>query len=207
MELISIGEFCLPGWFIKNILHMKNSSYPYDWVYSNLDTVIYNLEHYFQHLKQLIMTTDTNYIIDQNVHYLSTHHNISLDEDKQYFIRCIERFKKIIHSSDKKIIFVHSTYNDTQTDNSLLTDCAIDKLIKLSETIQNVNNELDFSIVSLQFKTSDNEQMYETKELDQNVKIITFYTSDEQTLDKWIIHMQDNGPFLKDSFLKIINKN
>jgi len=50
-NFISIGEFCLSSYFIKT-LELKKQSYPFDWVYSNINTVLFCIGDDFKCIKK-----------------------------------------------------------------------------------------------------------------------------------------------------------
>jgi len=86
-NFISIGEFCLSSYFIKT-LELKKQSYPFDWVYSNINTVLFCIGDDFKCIKNNI-NEQKNDIINDDIYFTIPHNDLKNNNDREYFYRCI----------------------------------------------------------------------------------------------------------------------
>jgi hypothetical protein len=107
--VVSLGSLCHTSNNL-NILQLKKFSCPFDWVFSNLSIIKSCIEDDFK------TYLDKNNYITINDHQCGHkiyganffwHHNPLLHEDKyNYFNRCVERFRNVLHSEENKLFVV-----------------------------------------------------------------------------------------------------
>jgi hypothetical protein len=116
----SLGPRCHTAQFLKRN-NLKLESYPFDWVFANLDMVMHCLADNFETLldSRYFMIKDINsksqqhsiYYGDENEHVFN-HHNPLKPKDYTYFTRCIKRFKNLLTKPELKMfILTFLNYN------------------------------------------------------------------------------------------------
>lgn len=105
----SLGTLCHSSQLLKRN-NLKKLSYPFDWIFSNCTMISHCLQDDFN------IFLDKKYYIDLNhkckcghSYYhenLFNHHNPLNNYDYDYFTRCVERFKKLLKSSESKVFIV-----------------------------------------------------------------------------------------------------
>ena len=135
MKYCSLGETCQPANTLKS-LGLKSESYPFDWVTSKSEIVKSCLEDDFKTFldRSLYLPSDverscyhgayvqiltTKPILNERIFFRHRDplHN---DEDYNYYVRCVDRFRKLLASDDKKIFI--KTYLHKQPSESYLED-------------------------------------------------------------------------------------
>ena len=108
----SLGPCCHSSRLLKTN-NLKLESYPFDWIFSNIDSVFECIDKNFENF----FTSDFNFFHHSP---LSTVHDIDNTDntDNQYFCRCISRFKKMI-SCDGVKLFVYSCINQKIYENKI----------------------------------------------------------------------------------------
>ena len=110
MKYISIGEWCISSYILKK-MSLKESSYPFDWIFSNqymLKDVIENNN---------IFTVDNYKGIDNKTFHkkyglIFNHHNPYYNiKDYEYFIRRFTSWKNI--DKNEEIIFIYVIHEMT----------------------------------------------------------------------------------------------
>jgi hypothetical protein len=107
-NFISLGLNCFPAGFLK-FLHLKNASYPFDWLqlfnFNNILNILNNNYENLFNIENLNLNDNCNENNELCTHKkygnIFVHH--CPNKNLNYFNRCVERFKKI---SSKKIIFI-----------------------------------------------------------------------------------------------------
>ena len=113
-HVCSLGNSCFSASYFKHYA-LKQTSYPFDWIFSNLDIVKYCIQDNFSALlnksyysvigqKQCehLMFKETF----QNKILLMHHNPYYNNDDYEYFIRCVERFKFLLMNSEQKLFFI-----------------------------------------------------------------------------------------------------
>ena len=105
----SLGPRCHTAQMLKRN-NLKLASYPFDWIFANLETVIHCIENNFEALldKKYFTIEDIKsnsqqhslYFRIENEHVFN-HHNPLKVEDYNYFVRCVQRFKNLLN---KKVL-------------------------------------------------------------------------------------------------------
>ena len=116
----SLGPFCHAGSILKQ-LDVKKESYPFDWIYSNLDVIIHCIEDdfktfldksYYKREKDITIHT---YYTEKFKKCSFNHVTEMTDEKYEYFIRCVERFRKLLQSPKKKLFIISHMVTATDT--------------------------------------------------------------------------------------------
>lgn len=122
MKCSSIGSFCQSSQLLIR-QGLKTESYPFDWIYSNFDVVKHCIEDDFKTFLDRsqyfyvpptprdpklaghsLYSTFIEYKYETVPQGFFLHHDPRLDDkDYEYFERCVERFKDLIKSDDKKL--------------------------------------------------------------------------------------------------------
>lgn len=105
----SLGLNCHSSQILK-INNLKLCSYPFDWVFSNYNIIIDCIE------------TDFKFFIDKSYYYnishkrcghnyykelLWWHHNpLRNSDDYEYYLRCIDRFQKLLNFDENKLFLM-----------------------------------------------------------------------------------------------------
>jgi len=111
---ISLGCACNTSLYLKE-LGLKQFSLPYDWIFSNLDTIEHTIKDDFNSFldKNLIDSVNQKRASHNLYHsFLFNHRNPKDNEnDYQYYQRCIDRFKQVLKSDCNKL-FIHTMYKE-----------------------------------------------------------------------------------------------
>jgi len=113
-QACSLGPFCHSAQLLKRN-HYKTCSYPFDWIFSNCDTILDCLHNDFK------VFLDKSYYIpvsDQRCGHskynerMFNHHNPIYPNDYNYYTRCVSRFRSFIKTTQHKLfimMFVNGT--------------------------------------------------------------------------------------------------
>ena len=110
----SLGPRCHTAQFLKRN-KLKLASYPFDWIFANLDMVMHCLGDDFDTLldKRYFTINDVNSKSQQHSIYYGVedepvfnHHNPLKEEDHNYFVRCIQRFRNLLKRPELKMFIV-----------------------------------------------------------------------------------------------------
>ena len=115
-HVYSLGPFCHTGNLLQR-LDVKKESYPFDWICTNLNTIIHCIENDFKiFLDKKYYNSDIKN--DKIIHtYYNEHFNGKgsfdnikdmTDEKYDYFIRCVDRFRKLLHRPKRKMRQKHN---------------------------------------------------------------------------------------------------
>jgi hypothetical protein len=113
----SLGSLCHSSQIlIRNGL--KSCSYPFDWIFSNCDTILHCMEDNFN------VFLDKSYYINESPskcghskynNFMFNHHNPLQNADHySYYIRCVDRFRNLLQKQEHKLfimMFVNGEYN------------------------------------------------------------------------------------------------
>lgn len=113
-HICSLGTLCHSSQLLKNN-NLKKCSYPFDWIFSNTDMIMHCIEDDFK------IFLDKSYYVDtpdnkcSHTYYQITinssnpifnHHNPMNENDYNYFVRCVDRFKLLIKNEEFKIFCI-----------------------------------------------------------------------------------------------------
>ena len=129
-HVVSLGTHCLTGFYLKESGY-KRYSLPFDWLFSSPETVLHCLEDDFETM------LDPGYYISmghlrhdgepgaEHVFYrdrhrvtaMFTHRDPTNEEDRLYFVRAVERFRRVMASGEPKlfVMIVRPGYDAPKT--------------------------------------------------------------------------------------------
>jgi hypothetical protein len=175
MKVCSIGSFCQSSRLLQR-LELKEESYPFDWILSNHKMVKHCIEDDFRTFLDKSQYTFiptsayTHKVCGHN--YYSTivdftnenipgavfmHHDLAQDEkDYEYFVRCVDRFRELIKSDERKL-FIYFSRNRQYSENESALIEFLEFMKFLDENVTNYNmifihhsiGTLTHSVVSL----------------------------------------------------------
>ena len=183
-EVCSIGFYCYSSKLLED-MKIRTCSYPFDWIFSNTKLIKDCLEDNFKRFM------DKSYYISGGrgkcVHtlygdHMTFFHKNPLDseEDYKYYIRCIDRFNKLLKNKNNKKLFV-ITLNFGKEENK--KKIWIDKEKQQREIIE-LNNFLskytsNYRILCI-YIIKDNTQKYEFTEIN-NIDFLKIHTKSTNT--------------------------
>ena len=120
----SLGSLCQSSYILKNN-KLKKCSYPFDWIFSNLNNIIHCIENDFNIFLDKSYYIHISYNQCGHKYYnpqMFWHHNpLNNTADYNYYCRCVERFRKILKYDELKlfiVIFVNlNNINENQKNN------------------------------------------------------------------------------------------
>jgi len=134
----SLGSLCHSSQILKNN-NKKKCSYPFDWIFSNYNNIIHCLQDDFT------IFLDKSYYISisdkqcGHTYYhkqMFNHHNpLDNENDYNYYIRCVDRFKKLLQYEEHKLFVMIFVNLDNVEEN--LTKNIINFNNKFSEYTKN----------------------------------------------------------------------
>jgi hypothetical protein len=94
--------------------NFRKESYPFDWIFSDYDMIIDCLTNDFKNFlnKKYYTHVDLYGTLTKICGHklynekMFLHHDPKLDDDYQYFERCVERFRKLLASDEKKLFII-----------------------------------------------------------------------------------------------------
>ncbi|VBB19055.1 hypothetical protein YASMINEVIRUS_1587 [Yasminevirus sp. GU-2018] len=201
-KYVSIGEFCMPSIIIKDVLLAKQESYPFDWVYSDVRTVINCVKDDFSELSKKLLERK-NDVVTENLWFGIAHKNIKKDDDLQYYHRTIDRFRDLLNEHTGKVVFLHASYTNKQIYN---TELSVERKAKLNELYDTIKekSKTDFAIVSITFQKGESDYYKISK--DGNIYVMEIFTKKEQILNTWIHHVQGHKSVIIPAFKALENE-
>ena len=202
MKVISFGHRCSSAFFIK-LLNLKTESYPFDWLVSKLDVIKDCIETNFVHFlnvnNYITQNTETFNIIDnrkshicnevaqvntfyetdknnrQTYNYKLALNHRNLNDDYEYYERCINRLYKLFKTDIQKYyIYFHPiigiNYFQNNKENILIEFDNFNRYI-----IEKTNNI--FGIYFILIKHSKNIKSIKIKEM-PNYNVFIIYCND-----------------------------
>lgn len=116
-HVISLGDHCLTSALLKKY-HYKKYSLPFDWSYSNIDAILHAIEDDFkilldpQYYEGVIRSNGEaafHYFYEKELGVkppMFNHLDITQEDNYQYTVRTVERFRKVLASDESKL-FLH----------------------------------------------------------------------------------------------------
>ena len=165
-ELVSLGDHCVVALYLKKFGY-KKCSYPFDWLITNIDILIHILEDDFR----TFIKEPKFYKKFLKSGELFTHHNMK--DNKDYFERCITRFRKL---KNKNTTFIIST-SRTGGNNSVKLeenhrDYVLDYYIKIVDILQNKYEIKNLQLVVLDLRPIEDD-IYKYERLSSNIELHT----------------------------------
>jgi hypothetical protein len=117
----SLGSLCHSAFLLKNN-KLKLASYPFDWIHSYPNMICHAISDDFKTFlnKDYYSSTDKNSKQQSHLFYypqlknMFRHHNPIIEEDYNYFVRCIERFRDLLKSKENKL-FIYMEVNNEES--------------------------------------------------------------------------------------------
>jgi hypothetical protein len=115
-HVCSLGFMCHASSLLKRN-NYKKCSYPFDWIFSDCNMILDCIKTNFKifldksfYVKLGIYIGHTKYL-----KYVWLHHNpLEKEEDYNYYIRCVNRFKELLKKKQKKLfIMMNVNQNDS----------------------------------------------------------------------------------------------
>lgn len=115
-HIVSLGPFCLPSIILQNN-GIKKYSLPFDWIFSMPHLVVDCLADDFDvfldrryyasisHSRKDPGAEHSFYRDRYGITELFAHRDPTREEDYQYFVRCANRFRRLLRNSDAKVFF------------------------------------------------------------------------------------------------------
>jgi len=123
-HVCSLGQVCQSSRILKDN-YWKKCSYPFDWVLSNPKIILHCLEDDFKIFLDKSYYISYNRFTSGHSYYnknLWCHHNpLMFEKDYNYYIRCVDRFKRLLQNEDHKL-FVMSFVNMDEIPENLKND-------------------------------------------------------------------------------------
>ena len=110
----SLGNRCQTSQLLKNN-KLKNVSYPFDWVFSNCNIILHCLEDDFKIFLDKSYYNSIHLNVCEHTYYYTKgcgcnmfNHKNPLDNenDYNYYIRCVDRFKKLLKYEELKLFIM-----------------------------------------------------------------------------------------------------
>ena len=149
--ICSLGPLCHTAQFLKKN-KLKMCSYPFDWIYSNLDNIIHCIENDFTIFldKSYYISIANNekgyldkrcghsYYNSSQYDLVFNHHNPAKnDNDYNYYIRCVDRFKNLLKYEEHKLFITIITNINTDTIHETMKNNIIEFNNKFSKYTKN----------------------------------------------------------------------
>jgi len=188
---ISLGQNCSTAWYLKE-LGLKDASYPFDWVFSSAEIILDCIDDDFNKFlnKSLIVPKKGNQSAGHRYYHANmfNHRNpLRSEEDYHYYMRCCDRFKNIIKSSDH-IVYLVTLINEPQK--RTLWSKGFNENFKTpldqsSKTIQNLIENLKMGNINCRFIIIDHyteeERKISYQEKSENLFELSFHAGGDST--------------------------
>ncbi len=200
-EVCSFGTLCHSAYFFKEN-NLKHCSYPFDWIFSNIEMIIDCLDNNFSTFmnKELFIEKEDKTKCGHKTYHpdMFNHKNPLLEEDYNYYKRCIERFNELIKSEKNKLFMMMFVNNNPK--NFENNDNKINFFTEfLSKHIKNANY---FFVIHF---SNRKQQKYEIKNLSNNITILYLYT--KSTSNGTVFLNNKDNLFFKSIFFKLYSIN
>jgi hypothetical protein len=186
----------------KGVKHLglKNESYPFDWILSNLEIINYSILNNFSEFldkNNYYKSNNKISLIEKNIKYLDTMFNhrdpVDNENDYQYIVRCVNRFNNLQNDNNFKLFF-HSIYNNSYNKDELV-EC------------NNILNEKfkKYKLIVLNYINSEEKKNY-TIDYDTIIIIniyIKYNPSIWYDIDKAIFNFYDNNKPIEEIVKKL----
>jgi len=131
-QVCSLGTLCQPALMLKRN-NLKLQSYPFDWIFSNPDIIMDCLNDDFTSFLDKSNYIDIGEDKCGHTKYhprMFNHHNPLHEKNYQYYIRCVNRFRKLLENKEDRKLFIIFFPNVKQIDES-----HISKIKQLNEKL------------------------------------------------------------------------
>lgn len=119
MKFCSLGSFCYSAQLLRRN-NLREESNPFDWLFSNIDMIKHCIEDDFKSFLDKSYYYSVNpaegsdekrcqhrlYESDDKYPVFNHHDPLTIDEHYEHFVRSVDRFRKTLQSTEKKV-FIH----------------------------------------------------------------------------------------------------
>lgn len=170
----SLGTLCHTAYFIKRH-NLKKCSYPFDWIFSNINVVIDCLKDDFKKFldkDNYIDHSSNNPELCGHKIYNSAmfnHTSPRTEEGYEYYVRCVNRFRNLLLKKEKKL-FVIMSVNDEHNNIE-------NSLIELNNELKNIT--CNFNILYINHHAGILENSHSIVDIDNidNIDILELCTT------------------------------
>ncbi len=169
---ISLGNYCLTSMLLKDN-NLKYESYPFDWMITCIDNITHvfndnfvqftNKENYIKTIKNSNITTKNNFYFSKTNELFGSqicdhqHHNLILDDDYQYLLRCIDRLKNVFNNyKNVVLVMIQPLYLTNK-------NVDIEKIKLLYSSLKKYFLNKKFKLLVFNICKKDNDKYIETK--------------------------------------------
>ena len=164
----SLGTLCHSSQLLKRN-NLKKCSYPFDWIYSDCNTISHCLQNNFKIFLDKSYYREINDMKCGHSYYhkrMFNHHNPLNNKDYNYFLRCVDRFNKLLQNTESKLfilMYVNMNHNEIQ------------QSIEFNKILTKYSSNYKLLIIHHEVKTT---RTY-TFEIKDNIHILYLYTLSE----------------------------
>jgi len=178
----SLGTLCHSSYFIKQS-NLKMASYPFDWIYSNINIIIDCIENNFEKfLDKKYYKNVKNSSACSHLKYkksMFNHYNPLINEYYEYYIRCVNRFRELLLNTNNKLFLI---ININQNNNNNIENDTLN-IYKLDEILN--KHTTNYKIIYINH-FSNRKPRYEIKNLNNNIDLINLSTKSKSDGIKFI---------------------
>lgn len=149
MKFCSLGSFCYSAQVLRRN-NIRDESNPFDWLFSSVKMVKHCIEDDFNAFLDKSYYYSVNpaegsdekrcqhslYESDDNYPVFNHHDPLTIDEHHKHFVRSVDRFRKTLQSTEKKVFL----YINRSKDNRNLEELLIESLLFTNFLDKHVNN-------------------------------------------------------------------
>jgi hypothetical protein len=192
-HVCSLGPQCQSSQILKRN-NLKKCSYPFDWIFSNCNNIIHCLEDDFNiFLDKTYYFTISNKKCGHSYYHkqMFNHHNpLDYENDYNYYIRCVNRFKQLLKCEEKKL-FVMIFVNMENFEEYIK-----DKIINFNNKFSNYTNNYTLLFI---FHISNKETNYHNFTHNDNIDFLELHTLSQSNGTEFI---NDNDNNYLDAVIK-----
>lgn len=155
----SLGSLCHSSQLLKRNL-LKKESYPFDWIHMDPDMVLHCLRDKFslfldksKYVRLLGNRCGHTYYHEK----MFNHHNPLNKEDYDYYVRCVNRFKRLLRQSDRKL-FVLMLVN--------LDKIETEEMIRFNETFSTYTKNYTLLVIHHRKQSTQSHRFTRHKNID-----------------------------------------
>ncbi len=121
----SLGNVCQASTILKRN-NLKLCSYPFDWIFSDCDTIIDCIQdnfNIFLDKSYYINISETQCGHSKYSNNMFNHHNPLTNVDHyNYYVRCVDRFKNLLQKQEHKLFFMIFSNRIDNIDNNFINN-------------------------------------------------------------------------------------
>lgn len=165
----SLGSLCHSSQILKRNKY-KVCSYPFDWIFSSCDDIIDCIEdnfNIFLDKSYYINLSETTCGHSKYNNNMFNHHNPLINIDHyNYFVRCVDRFKKLLQKEEHKLFTMIFVNIDNGND-------MINKIIEFNNTFSKYTCNYTLLII---FHIPNKEQRHHIFTYNDNIHFLELHT-------------------------------